>query len=144
MYRITIYYPRMALRSLTDADYRALASWRYALRRFLRFSETAARRAGISPSQYQLMLFIRGFPEGSPSIADLAERLQVHHQSAVGLVDRSASARLVRRVPDRRDRRRVRVALTPRGDAILRRLVLEHFRTIAELGSDFVPPIRQR
>lgn len=129
-------------RTPTDADYRALAAWRYALRRFLRFSEEAARREGISPSQYQLMLFVRGFPGGEPAIADLAERLQVHHQSAVGLVDRSESAGLVRRVPDSSDRRRVRIALTTRGSSLLRRLVDQHFRTIAALGRDFVPPVR--
>jgi DNA-binding MarR family transcriptional regulator len=132
----------MARRTLTDSDYTALAAWRYALRRFLRFSENAARRAGVSPSQYQLMLFIRGFRGGPPAIADLAERLQVHHQSAVGLVDRSETAGLVRRVPDARDRRRVRVVLTPRGATILRRLVVEHFRTLAALGEQFVPPVR--
>ena len=132
----------MPRRIPTEADYRALAGWRYALRRFLRFSEEAARRAGVSPSQYQLMLFVRGFPGGVPAIADLAERLQVHHQSAVGLVDRSESAGLVRRVPDSSDRRRVRIALTPRGASLIRRLVVEHLRTIAALGREFVPPVR--
>ena len=126
----------------TEADYRRLAAWRYALRRFLRFSEEAARRAGVSPSQYQLMLFVRGFPDGAPAIADLADRLQIHHQSAVGLVDRSESAGLVRRVPDSSDRRRVRIALTPRGTSLIRRLVVEHLRTIAALGRDFTPPVR--
>jgi DNA-binding MarR family transcriptional regulator len=132
----------MARRSPTETDYRALAAWRYALRRYLRSSENAARREGVSPSQYQLMLFVRGFPTGRPTIADLAERLQVQHQSAVGLIDRSESAGLVRRAPDPRDRRRVRITLTARGGAILRRLVLEHYRTLASLGRAFVPPIR--
>ncbi len=132
----------MRRRTLTDADYRALATWRYALRRFLRSSENAARREGVSPSQYQLMLFVRGFPERAPSIADLAERLQLRHQSAVGLIDRSERAGLVRRAPDPVDRRRVRITLTSRGASILRRLVLEHYRTLESLGRAFVPPAR--
>jgi len=71
-------------------------------------------------------LFVRGFSGLPPTIAELAERLQVEHQSAVGLVDRSARAGLVRRRPDREDRRRVRVALTRRGARVLFRLVSAH------------------
>jgi DNA-binding MarR family transcriptional regulator len=129
-------------RRLTDSDYRALATWRYALRRFLRSSENAARREGVSPSQYQLMLFVRGFAKGAPSIGDLAERLQLRHQSAVGLIDRCELAGLVRRASDPLDRRRVRITLTARGAAILRRLVLQHYGTLASLGRSFVPPVR--
>jgi DNA-binding MarR family transcriptional regulator len=108
-------------------DYTRLARFRVALRRFLHFSEAQARSEQISPNQYQLMLFVRGFP-GSPTIAELAERLQIRHQSAVGLVDRSERAGLVRRRSDREDRRRVRVELTPDGDKILSRLVAAHAR----------------
>lgn len=98
-----------------------------ALRRFLHFSEAQARSEQISPNQYQLMLFVRGFP-GAPTIAELADRLQIQHQSAVGLVDRSERAGLVRRRSDREDRRRVRVELTPDGEKILSRLVAAHAR----------------
>ncbi len=107
------------------ADYARLARFRYALRRFLHFSEAQARAAGISPNQYQLMLFVRAFDD-PPTIADLAERLQIEHQSAVGLLDRSVEAGLVRRRRDRADARRVRVALTPRGAALLASLVAAH------------------
>jgi DNA-binding MarR family transcriptional regulator len=109
----------------TQRDYDRLAGFRYALRRFLRFSETAALRAGISPAQYQLLLFVRGFRQ-PPTLTDLAERLQVRHQSAVGLVERCERAGLVRRGRDRSDRRRVRVRLTRRGADLLRRLVAAH------------------
>src|SRR4029077_10625554 len=100
--------------------------FRYALRRFLRFSEEAARRAGISPAQYQLLLFVRGFPGPPPTIAVLAERLQVTHHSAVGLVDRTARLGLVRRVKDAVDARRVRVGLSARGATMLRGVVRAH------------------
>ena len=108
-----------------DADYARLARFRYALRRFLHFSEAQARAAGISPNQYQLLLFVRAFDE-PPTIADLAERLQIEHQSTVGLLDRSVEAGLVVRQRDRVDARRVRVALTRRGAALLARLVAAH------------------
>ena len=109
----------------TERDYDRLAGFRYALRRFLRFSETAARRAGIAPAQYQLLLFVRAF-RAAPTVTDLAERLQVRHQSAVGLVERCERAGLVRRGRDSSDRRRVRVRLTRRGSEVLRRLVAAH------------------
>ena len=110
-----------------QSDYARLARFRVALRRFLHFSEAQARSEQISPNQYQLMLFVRGFP-GAPTILELADRLQIQHQSAVGLVDRSERAGLVRRRSDREDRRRVRVELTPDGEKILSRLVAAHAR----------------
>jgi DNA-binding MarR family transcriptional regulator len=110
-----------------ERDYARLARFRQALRRFLYFSEAQARSELIAPNQYQLMLFVRGFP-GAPTIAELADRLQIQHQSAVGLVDRSERAGLVRRRPDPDDGRRVRVGLTPDGEKILSRLVVEHAR----------------
>src|SRR5215468_8764585 len=91
--------------ALRDEDYRALADWRYAMRRFLRVSGQITRRAGVSPTQYQLLLFVRGSVSGAPSIAELAERLQVRHQSAVGLVDRCERAGLVKRRRDPANRR---------------------------------------
>jgi len=131
-------------RRLTDSDYERLARWRYALRRFLRRAEVADRRAGISPVQYQMLVTVRGFPGGRPRIADLAEWLQIAHQSAVGLVDRCGRAGLVRRAADRRDRRRVRVLLTARGRRILEALALEHLPEIDRLGEAFPFPPRRR
>ena len=126
--------------SLRDRDYAALAEWRHALRKFLSASETITRSLQVSPTQYQLLLFVRGFPGAEPSIADLAERLQLRHQSAVGLVDRCERAGLVRRERDRRNRRRVLVRLTRRGSALLARLAEQHYATIEKLGKAFVPP----
>lgn len=132
-------------RALTHADYRALAEWRYALRRFLAASERIARAEGVSPTQYQLLLFVAGTPDaGPPAIGDLAEWMQVEHQSAVGLVDRMEKAGLVRRRRDPDNRRRVLIEMTPRGARLLRRLASEHFATIESLGSAFLPPLRHR
>ena len=128
--------PRLSIR-----DYRALADWRHALRRFLAASEAITRSSGVSPTQYQLLLFVRGFDGGaSPSIAELAERLKVRHQSAVGLVDRCEAAGLVRRRRDASNGRRVLVETTRRGAVLLESLAAEHYATIERLGSAFVPP----
>lgn len=128
-------------RRLTEGHYLRLARFRHALRRFLRFSENVARRAAVTPAQYQLMLFVRAFPGGRPTVADIAERLQVRHQSAVGLIDRCARAGLVRRDRDAKDRRRVRLALTSAGSLVLKRLVLEHYRGLSELRTAIPRPL---
>ncbi len=112
---------------ITLADYRALAEFRYQIRRFLGFSERAARSSGLEPRQHQLLLALKGLPDGAePTIGELARRLQVEHHSAVEMVDRLERRNLVTRVRDAADRRRVLVQLTPRGDAVLRDLSLSH------------------
>ena len=117
----------MGTERVTAADYRALAEFRCQLRCFLRFSEQAARGAGLEPQQHQLLLALKGMPAGmAPTIGALAERLQVRHHSAVELVDRMEARGLVRRVHAGADRRQVLVRLTPRGERILPRLSLAH------------------
>ena len=112
---------------VSQADYEALAAFRYALRQFLHFSETAAEAVGLTPQQHQTLLAIIGFPGGAQvTIGDLAERLQIRHHSAVGLVDRLAAQELVTREAAQDDRRQVRVALTERGEQVLASLSVTH------------------
>ena len=115
---------------MTATDYQALAEFRYQIRRFLRFSEQAARRAGLEPAQHQLLLAIKAFT-GEPSVGELAERLQQRHHSVVGLIDRLVECGLVQRSRAQGDRRQVRLRLMPKGETVLRELSLEHR---AELG----------
>lgn len=113
--------------ALSDTDYRALAEFRYQLRRYQRFSEAAAREAGLEPQQHQLLLLLRGLPEDAPStIRVIAERLLIQHQSAVGLVDRSVERGVVRRRRGAVDRRTVVVELTPQGEQLLAGLSADH------------------
>lgn len=108
-------------------DIRDLAHFRYALRRFLRFSENAARQCGITPQQHQLLLGVAGHTgRGSATVSELAEFLQERPHSVVGLVERAAQHRLVRRKQDQTDRRVVNVSLTPTGKRILARLTALH------------------
>ena len=118
-----------------QAEYEALAEFRYALRQFLHFSENAARAAGLTPQQHQAILAIKGFPGREQiTIGELAERLQIRHHSAVGLVDRLVAERYVRRVPAREDRRQVRLGLTSRGKAVLERLSAVHHEQLQRMG----------
>ena len=117
----------MTTERLTLADYRALAEFRCQLRRFLRISEQAARAAGLESQQHQLLLAVKGMPEGMPAtIGALAERLQVRHHTTVELVDRMEVRGLVRRSHAGTDRRQVFVRLAPSGERMLPRLSLAH------------------
>jgi DNA-binding MarR family transcriptional regulator len=105
----------------------ALSEFRYRMRCFLRFSEEAARREGITVLQYQLLLHVCGFPGREwATIGELAERLQSHHHGVVALVSRCEEQGLVRRKPDPDDRRQVQVHLLPKGRRHLNRLVAMH------------------
>jgi DNA-binding MarR family transcriptional regulator len=107
-------------RSLTKADYEALARFRYTLRRFMRFTEEGARAAGLTPQQHQILLAIKGQPDRDwATISQLAEALQLRQNAVGGLVDRCEAAGLVVRIHGTTDRREVRVSLTPKGEAVL-------------------------
>src|SRR5713226_1037334 len=111
---------------LTLSDYQSLAELRYQIRRYVHFSEQVARAAGLEPRQHQLMLALKGLPRGvRPRVGELAERLQIQHHSAVELVNRLAAGGLVRRRVGQ-DRREVLLALTPKGERVLRELSLHH------------------
>jgi len=104
-----------------------LADFRYQLRKFLRFSERAARSNGLTPQQHQLLLGIAGFTgRGWATITELAEFLQERHNAVVGLVQRAERRRLVRKDHSTSDRRVVRVYLLPRGEQVLARLTELH------------------
>lgn len=106
---------------------RDLAQFRYALRKFLRFSENAARGCRVTPQQHQLMLGVAGYTgRGSATVSELAEFLQERPHSVVGLIERAAQHGLVRRAQDKTDRRVVNVSLTANGKQVLSRLTKLH------------------
>lgn len=120
---------------LTTRDYAQLASFRHALRSFLRSSETAATQKGLSSQQYQAMLILRGWQEARPvSINDLARQLLVRHNSAVGLVDRLVNEGLVLRQPSTVDRRKVELRLSSRGRQVLTKLAATQREELRRVG----------
>jgi DNA-binding MarR family transcriptional regulator len=117
-------------------EYQALAEFRYQLRRFLRFSEQAARAAGLEPQQHQLLLALKGLPqEKKATIGALAERLQIAHHSAVELVDRLAERGLIQRNRGEADQRQVLLTLTSQGEEVLQKLALAHRAELRLAGS---------
>jgi len=120
---------------LTTRDYAQLAAFRYALRGFLRFSEGAAAKAGLTAQHYQAMLILRACPEEQRiTINHLAQQLFIRHNSAVGLVDRLAQEKLIVREPSRVDRRKVELRLTVRGREVLAKLAAMHRRELQRIG----------
>ena len=125
-----------ASRSLTRKEYEKLASFRFNLRQFLRFSEVAARSVGLTSQQHQALLAIKGFPDGKAiTIGQLAEQLQVAHHTAVELVDRLTLQNLVLREASTLDRRHVYLKLTDGGDEILETLTWAHREELRRLGT---------
>ena len=91
----------------------------------------------MTPQQYQALLAIKGFPgRDRVTVGELAERLQLRHHSAVGLVDRLAAEELVSRTTVPVDRRRVLVQLTARGEKILQQLAAVHREQFGRIGPE--------
>src|SRR5579862_2045863 len=132
------------MRKLNLPDYQALAEFRYQIRKFLHFSEVAVQAAGLERGQYQLMLAIKGMPEGvRPRIRELANRMHIQHHSAVELVNRLEAGGYVARERGQDDRREVLLALTPKGERVLGELALHHHDELRTAGPDLVTALRR-
>jgi DNA-binding MarR family transcriptional regulator len=128
---------------LTIEEYRSLAEFRYQIRRFLAFSEEQVRGAGMEPQQHQLLLAIKGLPDGAvATIGELAERLQLKHHSTVELVDRLEKLGYVARKAGEQDRRQVIVHLTHSGAHILRKLSIGHHQELEIAGPRLAKALR--
>ena len=122
---------------LSKAEYETLASFRFALRQFLRFSEGAAESVGLKPQQHQALLIVKGFPgRDYVTVGELAAQLQIKHHSAVGLVDRLASKKRAMRDPSPTDRRQVWIRLTTRGEETLEKLSAAHHEQLRRIGPE--------
>jgi DNA-binding MarR family transcriptional regulator len=120
---------------MTKRDYETLAAFRYELRKFLHFSECAAAGQELTPQQYLALLVIKGFPERDRvTVGELAERLQITHHSAVGLVNRLQERELVEREASEEDRRCVFISLTREGNRILEKLASVHQAELRKIG----------
>lgn len=130
------------VRPLSEPEYLALGEFRYQLRRFLRHMEEASRLLGANPQQYQLVLAIKGLPKGIvPTISQLAERMQLNHNSMVELVDRCEEQHLLRRNRSASDRRQVTLSITSEGETLLRKLGVAAREELQDAGPALVDAI---
>ena len=134
----------MKTEDVSPTQYQALSEFRYQIRKFLCFSENAARSAGLEPQQHQLLLAVRGFAgEGDgPTIGYLAERLQLRHHSTVELIDRMEKRKMVHRRVSEQDRRRVMIGLTKTAENLLKNLSTQHITEIRQMGPGLVAALQ--
>src|ERR1700685_1598711 len=129
--------------SSPDKLLNTLADFRFELRRFLHFSEAAALEAGLQPQQHQLLLQVAGAPDSAAvTIAYAAARLEIKHNSAVELVDRSEREGLLERTADPDDKRRAIVRVTRKGKLVLGRLAGSHAKELNELAPRLTKALR--
>lgn len=124
--------------ALTPDNYRALGDFRFAIRQFLAFSEEGAKSHGLSSQQHQALLAIKAHPGPGPmSIGELAQSLLIKNHSAVELVARLVERDLVDRRDSETDRRRVILALRPRGAEVLEAISRRNLAHLHE-GADIL------
>jgi len=129
---------------VSDSDYLTLAAFRAALRKFLRTSEEIAHGLGLTPQKHQAMLAVRGFPGNNPpTIGELAAKLHVRHNSAVGLITRIEKEGYVKREKSKTDQRRMHVRLTPKGQALLDKLTEAHRIELRHIGPEITRLLKE-
>lgn len=127
--------PKSSNAEITLADYRALAQFRQEIRRYLALSDAAAQSEGLPSKQYQLLLALKGLPDGTEAtIGNLAERLSIRHHSTVELVDRLEKRGLVKRERSEVHRSFVFVRITPKGETALKRIVATRIEDLKVAG----------
>jgi DNA-binding MarR family transcriptional regulator len=129
---------------LNSPDFETLATFRYQIRRFLRFSKDLLSSEDLTPDQYQALLAIRASStKGKLSIRDLAEQLQVRHHSTVGIVDQLVSRAAVVRQVAQDDRRKILLSLTNKGEEIVERLAPLHHRELGRLCPEMIKTLER-
>ena len=125
-------------KTLSKSDFEGLSEFRYQMRKFERFSETASRANGVTPLQYLLLLHIKGFPGREYAcVGELAERLQAKPHGVAALVSRCELRGLVQRRPSVRDGREVQVHLMKKGDGLLTKLAALHRAELRSIRGSF-------
>jgi DNA-binding MarR family transcriptional regulator len=123
------------MKRIATDDYCALAEFRYHIRKYLQFSNSAAKAEGLEPKQYELLLAVKGLPDGATAtVGAIAEQLALRHHSTVGLIDRAEAKGLVRRRRFSNTRSYVLIELTAKGDRALNRIVARRLTELRKAG----------
>jgi DNA-binding MarR family transcriptional regulator len=132
-------------KSLQAKDYDALGAFRYAMRKFLRFStDVVATRAKLTTEQYEALLAIKSSSDANGmTVGKISERLQVKHHTAVSLLDKLEARNLAIRKRAAADKRSVNVQLTKAGASLLARLAAIHHRELRQRSSEIINALRR-
>lgn len=129
---------------MAASEFQQLAAFRYSIRKFLHFSEEAARHNGLEPQQHQLMLAIKGLPGSMrPTVTTLSTRLCLRHHSTVELINRLVERGAAVRKPSDQDRREVLVELTPHGEELLQKLSVLHWQELQNAGPELCQALQR-
>lgn len=130
--------------TISVEQFRKLAEFRFQLRKFLQFSHAIAEHCGLRHQQYQLLQCVYGMPcELDPTIANVAARMLLKHNSAVELVDRTIEQGLLRRSPDPTDHRRILLRVTQQGERLLASLAGYHMQELDQAGPELIRSLRR-
>jgi DNA-binding MarR family transcriptional regulator len=113
--------------TIPPAEVARVADFRAALRAFLRKAERNARKSGLTPQRYLLLLMIKGAADGSEksTVTELAERLQLAQSTVTELVHRAEETGLIEREQSDSDGRVTHLRLSKEGD----RRLMQAFRS---------------
>jgi DNA-binding MarR family transcriptional regulator len=130
--------------NISVEQFRKLAEFRFQLRKFLQFSHAVAEHCGLRHQQYQLLQCVQGIPsELDPTIANVAARMLLKHNSAVELVDRTIEQGLLRRCPDPTDHRRILLRVSHQGERVLASLADYHMQELEQAGPELIRSLRR-
>jgi DNA-binding MarR family transcriptional regulator len=115
------------------------------MRKFLRFSkDMLADNARLTPEQYEVLLAIKSHSgSNGTTVGYLSERLQVKHHTAVSLLDKLATRKMIVRQRASNDKRQVNVKLTRTGTSLLARLVEVHRRELRQRSPEMIKALRR-
>jgi len=132
-------------KTLQSKDYVALGAFRYAMRKFLRFSkDVVASRAKLTTEQYEALLAIKSSSRADGmTVGEISERLQVKHHTAVSLLDKLEARKLATRKRAATDRRNVNVQLTKAGVSLVARLAAIHHRELHHRSPEIINALRR-
>jgi len=121
--------------AIGNDGYARLLAVRTRLRQFEHWSAQQAAAHGLTASQHQLLLAVRGHRDpAGPTVNDIADYLFVRHNTAVELINRTQELGVLERVRDPEDQRAVRLRLTAQGRRLLRALARSHVEELARLA----------
>ncbi len=89
------------------------------------------RRAGVAVPVWRVLATLTG--GGAETVSGLADACLLQQPTMTKLLDRMVRDGLVKRLPDERDRRVVRIEMTPRGEAVVADLLTAARKHEAEL-----------
>lgn len=123
-------------RGLGDEHVQAQAEWQYALRTCCMAQQAALRKFRVTTHEYGCLLEIQhSGRSGDFTVGALATRLQVRHNTAVGLVTRLCKRGYVIRTRSDHDRRRAELQLTREGVTLLERVMRAQWELLAEVDA---------